>query len=152
VPVCVLGSASASGAASNATYAANLITLTQFLDPTTALVNQSTLRLQIANAMCNYNAWLSLSSQNGGLTSSNAGGVAAGSEGFLTVVPYNVQANWGSINLSLDTGTGAKLAKVQAGGANSGNLSLTFTTEKSALPVVQGTYSDVVTVKVGASL
>jgi hypothetical protein len=150
--VCVLGSASASGAASNATYAANTITLTQFLDPTTALVNQSTLTLQTANAMCNYNAWLSLSSQNGGLTSSNAGGIAAGSSGFLTVVPYSVQANWGTVNVSLDTSTGAKLAKVQAGGANSGSLSLTFMTQKSALPVVEGTYTDIVTVKVGASL
>ena len=152
VPVCVLGSASASGAASNATFAASTITLTQFLDPTTALVNASTMTLQMANAMCNYNAWLSVSSQNGSLTSSNAGGVASGSGGFLSAVPFTVQANWGSIGVMLDTSTGAKVAKVQTGGANSGTLSLTFATQKSALPVVQGTYTDVVTVTVGASM
>ena len=150
VPVCVLGSASASGTATNATYAANTITLTQFLDPTTALVNQSSLMLQTTNAMCNYNAWLSVSSQNGGLTSGSGGAITSGS--FLTVVPFSVTANWGNLGVSLDTSTGAKLAKVQTGGAISGNLTLSFATQKSTVPVVQGTYTDIVTVKVGASL
>ena len=106
--------------------------------------------LQISNAMCNYNAWLSVSSQNGGLTSSNASSVVGGS--FLTTVPYTVQASWGTLSITLDTSTGNKVAKVQAAGANVGALSLNFATQPSTLPVVQGTYTDVVTVKVGASM
>ena len=150
VPVCLLGAATTTGGQTNATYAANTITLTQFIDPSTALVTASTMPLQISNAMCNYNAWLSVSSQNGGLTSSNASSVVGGS--FLTVVPYTVQASWGTLSITLDTSTGNKVAKVQAAGANVGTLSLTFATQASTLPVVQGTYTDVVTVKIGASM
>ena len=150
VPVCLLGAATATGGATNATYAANTITLTQFIDPSTALVTASTMPLQISNAMCNYNAWLSVSSQNGGMTSSNASTVVGGS--FLTTVPYTVQASWGTLTVTLDTSTGNKVAKTQAAGANAGALSLNFATVASTLPVVQGTYSDVVTVKIGASM
>jgi hypothetical protein len=150
--VCLLGTPAPAGAASNATFSANTITLTQFIDPSTALVNDASMTLQIANAMCNYNAWLSVSSQKGGLKSGNATQVVAGSQGFLTVVPYTVQATWGAISVLLDTSTGATVARTQAGGANSAGLSLAFATRKSALPVVQGTYTDVVTVQIGASL
>ena len=150
VPVCLLGAATATGGQTNATYAANTITLTQFIDPSTALVTASTMPLQISNAMCNYNAWLSISSANGGLTSSTASTVVGGS--FLTIVPYTVQASWGTLSITLDTSTGNKVAKVQAAGANVGALSLNFATQPSTLPVVQGSYSDVVTVKVGASM
>lgn len=150
VPVCLLGPATATGGATNATYAANTITLTQFIDPSTALVTASTMPIQISNAMCNYNAWLSVSSQNGGLTSTNASSVVGGT--FLTTVPYTVQASWGNLSVNLDTSTGNKVAKVQAAGANVGALSLTFATQQSTIPVVQGTYQDIVIVKIGASM
>ncbi len=150
MPVCTLSSPAISGSSVNASYAANTITLTQLIDPTTALVNQASLTLQIVNAMCNNNAWVSLRSQNGGLTSANSG-VASGSGGFLAVIPYTVAATWGGLNLTLDTNSGVNVAKVPTGGANSGSLSLNVVTQKSASPVVQGTYSDVLTVKVGAS-
>ena len=151
MPVCTLSSPAVSGPSVNASYAANTITLTRLIDPTTALVNQASLSLQIANAMCNNNAWLRLQSRNGGLTSSDTSGVASRSGGFLTVIPYTVAATWGGLNLTLDTSTGANVAKVPTGGANSGSLSLNLATRKSALPVLQGTYSDVLTVKLGAS-
>jgi hypothetical protein len=150
-PVCLLGTPNPSGS-SNATYTANTITLVQFIDPSTALVNESSMTLNITNAMCNYSAWLSVGSQNGGLKPSNAPTVLSGSSGFLTLVPYTVEANWGSVHVSLDTSAGIKTATVQAGGANSGGLSLVFATHKSSLPVVQGNYSDTVTVKIGASM
>jgi hypothetical protein len=100
--------------------------------------------------MCNNNAWLRLQSRNGGLTSNTASGVAPQSGGFLTVIPYTVAAAWGGLNLTLDTSTGAKVAKVPTGGANAGSLRLNLVTQKSASRVLQGTYSDVLTVKVGA--
>ena len=150
LPVCTLSSPAISGASVNASYAANTITLTQVIDPTTARVNEASLTLQIANAMCNNNAWLRFQSRNGGLTASTASGVASGSRGFLTVIPYTVAATWGGLNLTLDTSTGAKVAKEPTRGANAGSLSLNLVTQKSALPVLEGTYSDVLTVKVGA--
>jgi hypothetical protein len=149
--VCLLGTPNSSGS-NNATYAANTITLTQFIDPSTALVNAASMTLNISNAMCNYSAWLSIGSQNGGLKPSSAATVVSGSGGFLTLVPYTVTANWGAVQVMLDTSSGNNTARVQAGGANSGSLSLVFATQKSSLPVVQGNYSDTVTVKIGASL
>jgi hypothetical protein len=152
VPVCVLSSPAASGSSVNATFALNTVSLTQLIDPNTALVNDSALTLEVSHAMCNYAAWLSLGSRNGGLTSSNASGVASGSGGFLTVVPYTAAATWGGMSVSLDTTSGLKVAKAQATGANSGSLVINVATQKSQLPVVQGTYSDVLTVKLGAPL
>jgi hypothetical protein len=150
-PVCLLGTPNASGS-NNATFSANTITLTQFIDSSTALVNDASMTLETSKAMCNYNAWLSVSSQNGGLKPNNATPVLSGSGGFLTLVPYTVDANWGAVHVSLDTSSGNTIARVQAGGANSGSLSLVIATHKSSLPVVQGNYSDVVTVKLGASM
>ena len=150
MPVCTLSAPAVAGASANASYAANMITLTQAIDPTTARVNQASLTLQIANAMCNNNAWLRLLSRNGGLISSTASDGASGSGPFVTVIPYTVAATWGGLHLTLDTSTGAKVAKVPTGGPNAGSLNLNLITEKSALPLLQGTYSDVLTVKVGA--
>lgn len=39
IPICALSSAAVSGGSTNASYASNTITLTQLIDPTTALVN-----------------------------------------------------------------------------------------------------------------
>jgi hypothetical protein len=151
VPVCLLGAPTPAGG-SNATYAANAITLTEFIDPSTALVKQSSMTLQISNAMCNYNAYLSVTSQNGGLTSADASGVVGDAGSFMTVVPYTLQASWGNVNVTLNTKDGNKKAQVQAGGANSAAMSLNFATQNSTLPVVQGHYTDTVTVKVGAAM
>ena len=150
VPVCVLGAMSAGGGANNATFSTNQISLTTFIDPSTALVNASAMTLQTSNAMCNYNAYVTLTSQNGGLTSSNASGVVSGT--FLTSVPYTVTAQWGSLNVILDTTNNNKKVQVPVGGANVGSLSLTFATQKSSTPVVQGTYQDTVTLTIGAAI
>jgi hypothetical protein len=149
-PVCTLSSPAVSGSSINASYALSSVTLTQLIDPTTALANDSSITLQIAHALCNHSAWLSLGSRNGGLTSSTGASVMSGQ--FLTVVPYVAAASWGGLTLTLDTGSGVKIAKGQVAGANSGSLSLNIAVLKSAAPVVQGTYSDVLTVKIGAPL
>ena len=150
MPVCTLSAPAVSGASVNAEYAANTITLTQLIDPATTLVNEASLTLRSAYAMCNNNAWLRLQSRNGGLALSSASGVASRSGGFRTVIPYTVAATWGGLHLTLDTSTGAKAVTIPTGGANAGSLSLNLVTQKGALPVLQGTYSDVLMVKVGA--
>jgi hypothetical protein len=153
--ICALPAPAATGTANNATFASNTVTLTQFLNPNTALVNPSSLAVQFPNTLCNYNATVSLSSKSGGMVASNTSTIAGGSGTFLQNVPYTVTANWGSFSLLLDTSTsnGSTLSvSKQTGGANAGNLTLTFATQVSALPVAQGSYQDTVTVKIGASL
>ena len=153
--VCVLPPPVTTGTASNATFASNAITITQFIDPSTALVTPSSLSLQFPNTLCNYPAKVSLQSRNGGLVSSGASAVANGSGAFLQNVPYKVSATWGTFSLALDT-TSSKGATVTASndtaGATSGNLTLTIATEPSLLPVPQGTYQDTLLLKIGAPM
>ncbi len=153
--ICVLPAPVATGAANNATYASNTITLTQLVNPTTALVNASSLTVQFPNTLCNYPANVSLSSKSGGLVAGNGATIAGGSGTFLQNVPYAVTASWGSFSLVLDTATSngnTLTVSKPVGGANAGNLSLNFSTQASTLPVAQGTYTDTVTVKIGAAL
>lgn len=91
------------GSATNASFASNTITLTQFIDPQTALVNQSNLTVQFPNTLCNYNATVTLASKNGGMVASNVAAIAGGSGTFLQKVPYSVATSWGSFSLALDT-------------------------------------------------
>jgi hypothetical protein len=154
--VCSLPAPNASGAATNATFSNNTVSFTQFLDPLTALVNPSTISLTFAGTMCNYNATVSLSSKNGGLVASDASSVLSDAGTFLQKVPYTASVNWGRMSvLMLDTsatGTVGAIVSRPAGGANAADLVLSLTTSKSQLPVVSGTFTDIVTIKVSPSL
>ncbi|MBJ7532821.1 hypothetical protein JDN40_01650 [Rhodomicrobium vannielii ATCC 17100] len=149
--VCQLpGQAAPSGAASNATYASNMVTIESLIDNSTAFVKSSSLTLKFDKAMCNYEAYLSLSSQNRGMTSTDAKQATAGE--FLSKVDYTVTADWGSIrDLILDTSQ-QSTAQLQTAGANSGTLTLTFATKDGSVPLVNGTYTDTVAVQIGAKL
>jgi hypothetical protein len=147
---------SVNGTALNATYSSNTVSFTQFIDPQTALVNPSTISLNFPGAFCNYNATVSLSTRNGGLTTTNASTVVSDAGTFLSKVPYVANLNWGRVTgLSLDTSTagaaGATVSK-PAGGANSSDLTVSIATARSTLPVLAGTYSDVITIKVSPGL
>jgi spore coat protein U-like protein len=148
VPVCVLGAVTAA-AGTNAAFTTGTIAVDKFIDPSTALVKDSTMQLQITNAMCNYNTKISLSSKNGGMTSDNASTVTSGD--FLTVVPYIFQANWNGLEVTLDTTQGKTVQKPTTG-ATIGTLTLNFTTTKSTTPVVKGDYKDTVTVTIGGTM
>jgi len=151
VPVCNLPNPVASGTATNATYSSNVVTVTQFIDPGTALVVPASLALQFNNAMCNSNAAMSLTSKNNGMTQQSGGSViAAGSGAFLQTVPYTATATWASVSLTLDTTKGSTIS-MPVGGAISGPLTLAFQTQASVLPVAQGAYQDVVTLKLAAT-
>lgn len=151
--ICTLPAPQATGTATNATFTSgsNTVSLTQFVNPTTALVNASSLSVQFPNTLCNYSANISLQSANGGLTVSGGPSVVGGSGTFLQNVPYQVTAVWGAVTTTLDT-TQAKTVTQNTGGANSGNLTLNFAVQPSTLPAVQGTYQDTLTVKIGATL
>jgi hypothetical protein len=153
--VCALPAPVTTGTATNATFASNTVTITQFVDPNTALVTPSSLSLQFPNTLCNYAAKVSLQSQSGGLVSSNASTIANGSGAFLQNVPYTASATWGNVNLVLDTSSSkgsALTVSNDTGGATAGNLTLTIATAASSLPVAQGTYQDKLTLKIGAPM
>jgi hypothetical protein len=149
--VCQLpGQAAPSGAALNATYSSNMVTIESLIDNSTAFVKSSSLTLKFDKAMCNYEAYLSLSSQNSGMTSTDAKQATAGE--FLSKVDYTVTADWGSIrDLILDTSQ-QRTAQLQTSGANSGTLTLTFATKDGSVPLVNGTYTDTIAVQIGAKL
>ena len=111
--------------------------------------------MQFPNTLCNYNATITLSSKNGGMVASNGSVIAADRDVLDEGSFYTASASWGSFSLALDTsalsGASAAVSK-QTGGANSGNLLLNFATQASAAPVAQGTYQDVLTIKIGAPM
>jgi hypothetical protein len=152
--VCALPSPQTTGSATNATFAGNAVSITQFIDSNNARVVASNLSLQYPSTLCNYNATLSIESRSGGLVSSNAAPVASDGA-FLQNVPYTIQAVWGPVNLMLDT-NGSKGSSVRAttqtNGAVSGNLELHFAVAGSTLPVPQGSYQDTVSIKIGAAM
>jgi hypothetical protein len=153
VPVCNLPNpaTATTGTPVNATYSQNVVTVTQFIDPGTALVLPATLALQFDKAMCNSNATMSLTSKNSGMTQQSGSVIAAGSNSFLQTVPYTATATWAGVTITLNTAIGPT-ASSSVGGAISGPLTLTFLTQASTTPVVQGAYQDVVTLKLAATL
>ena len=152
--VCSLPSPRITGTAVNATLAGNAITITQFIDPNTATVIPSTLSLEYPNALCNWNAWLSIQSKSGGLVSKDALPAASGSGTLLQIVPYTLQANWGPIHLLLDTNSSPGVpVKGQSNGPIYASLTLNFATAaNSSLPVAYGTYLDTVLIKIGVPM
>jgi hypothetical protein len=151
--VCALPVPVTTGTANNATFASNTINITQFIDPNTALVTPASLSLQFPNTLCNYSAKVSLQSKSGGLVASNGSAVASSSGAFLQNVPYTVNASWGSFSLLLDTSTSKGGTVVgETAGATAGNLTLTIATAASTLPVPQGNYQDILTLKIGAPM
>ncbi len=137
------------GDATNASYSSNIVTISQFIDPTTAYVLPASLSLQFASALCNSNATLSLSSKNSGMKQYWGSTVAEGSGTFLNSVPYTATAKWASVELTLKSADNS--ASKPVGGAISGPLTLTLNTEASSVPVLQGAYHDIITLKLAAT-
>ena len=153
--VCSMPAPQNTGTAVNATFAANAVNITQFIDQNNARVIASTLSLQYPGTLCNYSTTLSIESKNGGLVSSTATPVASGAGSFLQNVPYTIQASWGPLNLLLDTNGSngsSVVARGKSNGAISGNLTLSFATAASSLPVPQGTYQDTILITIGTPM
>jgi hypothetical protein len=153
-PVCRLPSPSTQATA-NASFSGNKMVIEQLLDETNATVKASQVRLTFAGVMCNYNAYLVLSSANGGMTRiSGSDDAIADSGTFLKRVDYKVVANWGTVKIdNFNTATLPEnhTAWVNVGGANSADLGISIITEDGSIPVLQGHYSDTLTIKVGST-
>ncbi len=149
VPVCNLGNPLAGASATNASFSSNVVSVNQFIDSRTALVVPASITFQFTNAMCNSNASLTLTTKNSGMSNQGGSAVANGSSAFLQTVHYTVRANWASVSITLDTNKGSTVS-TPLGGAISGPLTLTFQNQAGTLPVPQGAYQDVVTLKLAA--
>ena len=118
--------------------------------------------------MCNYAHNIGLQSANSGLQNGTAGNdPVAGSGSFIKKVGYTASYVWAGhtstgterLVFANDVGIGAgasavlkKSDNVTVAGANQGNLVLHFDIASSSTPVVSGSYSDTLTVKIGATL
>jgi hypothetical protein len=151
-PVCALPQAQGAGA--NASFSNNVMTIQKLIDDTNATVQPSSLDLTFQGVMCNYGATISIASANGGLASDETVSDLTGGA-FLKLIPYRVQGSWGGIQLNeLNTAnvTAGGSVTTPAGGANYGDLTLKIFTEKGAIPVIQGEFTDILVLKVGAIL
>lgn len=150
--VCQIPSGPVQQSATNASAAGNVVTLDDFIDDIDATVNAASITLQFENVMCNYAAKLSLESASGGLAQQTGGSTAvSGSGSFLNHVNYTAGAVWGTVTApaTLTTGTGGVVTEQNAGGANLADLDVTISTADGSTPVLEGSYSDTLTVKVG---
>jgi hypothetical protein len=153
-PVCHLpGPTSSTG--TNTSIDGNKISISQLLDEDTAMVKTSEANITYGQAMCNYAAYLSVASANGGMIRTSGTDVAvSGSGTFLDIIDYTIAIDWGTIKIeSFDTAqhrTDKKAVK-QSGGANLADLLVKISTRQGNTPVLRGTYTDTITINIGAS-
>lgn len=114
---------------------------------TTALVNAAS-AVWAADAMCNnFATRATLASQGGTMVNAQSPQVIGGA--FLTKVDYTVDGNWAAIALTPLIANRPPQTPTQSvtqiGGAINGALQLTFAVPASGVPLLAGTYTDVVT-------
>lgn len=155
--VCNIPSAPAPSANTNftvgaSTAAATALTVTDFINDTTALANAAAITLTFGSAMCNYAHVLDLRTLNGGLLNAAPPAIVAGT--FLDRVDYSASATFGgtTANLTTDGTAGLTNGGQAVAGANIGNLVLTITISAGATPVLVGTYTDTLRVQIGAAI
>jgi hypothetical protein len=94
--------------------------------------------------------------KNGGLALGSAAQVVDGT--FISHINYRAQVDWAgkSAVMSTDGGPGKKTPTTVVGGTNHGPLSLRIVIDDLendlTIPLVAGTYSDILTVQIGAPL
>lgn len=100
-----------------------------------------------ANVACNAPSNLQLTSLSGGVVNA-----AAAPGGFSKIIDYTASATWGGSTATVNTSTVPTAVAAESGtavaiaAANSGNLSVSITPIANALPLITGTYNDVLRV------
>lgn len=149
---CSVPSPQITGTAVNATFAGGAISITQFGGPNIDRAIASAISLEDPDTLCNCGIRVSIRSKNGGLVPIRATAVDSKTGIFPRIVPYTLQATWGSVNLLLHT-NGSNGHPVFAQGLSSGplfgNLTLNFATPANSLPVPSGDYHDTVVIEAG---
>jgi hypothetical protein len=142
-------------ALASAGEAAATITITDMIDNATARLKPALIGLAF-RAVCNVPHTLTLTSAHGALVSANQASHLQG--GFLDRVRYRATAHWGGqeVALAVAGGTSEQSVTQTIAGAQAGDISIEIQIDESAndptLPVLAGTYEDVLTVFLSARL
>jgi hypothetical protein len=137
-------------AGSNARFNNGQLVIDELIDENTATVRASSVQITFPKAMCNYNASITIGSQNVGLTLQAE--QQALSDNFIRKVPYKLNGKWGSVDIPvLDTASEGMVSRT-AGGANLGDLTITVTTENGTQPALHGEYRDIIVLKLGSAM
>jgi hypothetical protein len=152
-PVCRLPEVAPSNAV-NASMTGGTITVSELVDKTDATIKPWSIRMTFPGAMCNYNAFIHIQSEMGGLRpTTQLDQVVSGSGTFLDRVDYTASGTWGSITIDpMDTATGVYVISQQSPGPNQGDLVIDLTSAGSNVPLIQGQYEDRIKVHIGAQL
>lgn len=100
-----------------------------------------------ANVACNAASNLQLTSVSGGVVNATSPG-----SGFTNIINYTASAVWASQTASINTATIATASSSESGtavavaSAASGSLSVSITPTANTLPLVVGSYSDILRV------
>lgn len=150
---CVLNSPTASGtvnASFSATSAsAGQISITELVDPQTAMPRQSAIQLSLP-AVCNTSHRVTVRSSNGGLL--RAGGQASNRQSagrFGDFLIYSFGIDWAGQSLVRPSDAG--LVEIDSTQPRDGEILLRVTTPEGGGPLVAGQYSDSIVVEVQAS-
>jgi hypothetical protein len=133
----------------------NKIQIDTLIDPSSSLLNRASIQIEIIGT-CNQTHYVSVMTKNGGLALD--GSTAALGGAFGSHVNYRAQVNWAgqSVEMSTDGAPGKKTPTTVVGGANHGPLSLRIVIDDldndMAIPLIAGTYTDIITIQVGAPL
>lgn len=103
----------------------------------------------IGRVTCNYQAYVGIRTQNGGLIRS--GQPVAG---FDNKVDYSATLSWASTTAAINTSTATSFTNVVqiSAPAATGDAILNVTPIANANPLIAGSYQDILTLQIGASL
>jgi hypothetical protein len=148
---CVMKAPTAVGGL-NATFTATSgttgeIRISELVNPITAQPQDAELRLAIP-VICNGPHRLVMRSGNGGLR--REGTAMAQQGGFAQFLTYRLGAAWASRRVTSGSDVAGQLV-INADGARSGDVILSFKVEKGGVPLVAGKYSDRIIVEFQAA-
>lgn len=121
------------------------VTITQLVDPTTAVPVASSINLALP-IICNAAHNVTVSTTNGGLARTGAAAGAPPVGGFRQFLPYQVSASWAGQTANGTSQAGPTVVINSSDGA-AGQLSLTIDVPGGGDPMVAGAYNDQVVIQ-----
>jgi hypothetical protein len=157
-PLCSFAALPTELASDNMSLAAggtNKLQIESLIDPTSGLLNRASIQIEVIGT-CNQTHYVSVMTKNGGLALGGSSSAVGGA--FDAHVNYRAQIDWGgrTVEMSTDGSPGKKTPNTVVGGANHGPLSLRIVIDDlnndMSMPLIAGTYTDIITIQIGAPL
>jgi len=158
---CEMTATPATNLGSNATYttagglSGGTINFDGAISTLDATVDTGSMTLGFTGSRCNYQAFVSVSSANGGMTQQSGASAIAGSGAFLSRVDYTARAEFCGTNAEITTAGVPGIsdnAQCTNTGLNETDLNLIVSTANGSTPLLSGDYEDTLTVQIGAAL